>query len=119
MKAHLLPIACLLLPLACSSEDDAAAAKATALEAPQLTQVVPMTGALHLTWTNHQHDCDSTDAERKTDTEAYAAVFSAPGSVDNKMDGTATDTTKTYTYRLRCKRAADYSPYSNEMSGKP
>lgn len=78
-----------------------------------------MTGALHLKWTNHQHDCDSIEGERKSTTQAFSAVFSVPGSVDNEMDGTATDPAETYTYRLRCKKGSALSPYSNEMSGSP
>ena len=108
----------LLVSTACSS-DDSHDASSSALAAPELTSITPMTGALHLKWTTHQHDCDSFEGERKTSALAFAAAFSVPGSVDNEMDATATDPAETYTYRLRCKKGSTFSPYSNEMSGSP
>jgi len=108
----------LLFSTACGSGDDHEASNA-APAAPELTAITPMAGALHLKWTTHQHDCDSFEGERKTSTQAFAAVFSVPGSVDNEMDATATDPAETYTYRLRCKKGSTFSPYSNEMSGSP
>lgn len=113
-------MACALaLVVACGSGDDPAAASGATLEAPELTAVTPMTGALHVKWTSHQHDCDSVEGERKTSTQAYTAAFSVPGNVDNEMDAAATDPSETYTYRLRCKKGTAFSPYSNEMSGSP
>ncbi len=70
-------------------------------------------------WTNNQTDCDAIEGERKSATEAYKVVFSIPdGTVDNKHDAPLTAGTA-YTYRLRCKKGSDYSPYSNEKSGTP
>ena len=99
------------------SGDDATSA--VTLKAPAITMVASMAGGLHVMWTNRQTDCDAIDGERKSDTEAYALAFTVPdGSVDNKHDAPLTSG-KTYTYRLRCKKGADYSPYSNEKSGTP
>lgn len=95
-----------------SSEDDGA------LEAPMLMEVVPMEGALHVTWMNMQTDADSVEAERKMDTGAFEQAFSVPGTVDNKMDPEATDDMP-YTYRLRAKKGSTYSAYSNELTGNP
>jgi hypothetical protein len=81
-------------------------------------KVMPMEGALHLEWMNMTADCDSVNAERKTASEDYVDVFSVPGSVDNKMDASATDD-MTYTYRLRCKKGDAFSLYSNELSANP
>jgi hypothetical protein len=84
-----------------------------------LQQVVPMEGALHITWMNMQKDCDSVEAERMSDHHPdYAVVFSVPGSVDNKMDADATEDMM-YMYRMRCKKGSAYSEYSNEMSANP
>lgn len=93
-------------------------APATSLAAPHLDMVMKMNGALHVTWTNNQPDCDTVRVERKTDTDAWAEKYSVPGSVDNKMDGTATANT-TYTYRVRCAKGGAFSDYSNEMSKNP
>ena len=110
----------LLAPLvvlaACSSSSDDSG---PSLEAPNLTDVMPMMGGLHLLWENKQADCDNVEAERMSGSGAYAVLFSVPGSADNKMDDSATDTAMTYKYRLRCKKGATYSSYSNEKSGTP
>lgn len=98
--------------------EETAAEAGHEMKAPTITMVMKMDGALHVMWKNNETGCDSVEGERKTDTEAYKVVFTVPGSVDNKMDVTATADT-TYTYRLRCKMGADYSPYSNEMSKNP
>lgn len=110
----------LLLASACGSEDDGGGGSGNgSLAAPLLEMVMPMApGGLHVTWKNAQADCEEVEAERKDATTDYAVVFSVPGSVDNKHDGTATDKVE-YTYRLRCKKSDSYSPYSNEMSGTP
>ena len=111
----------LIVPLlaigACSSSDDSD--KAGSAQAPNLTEVMPMTGGLHLTWENKQTDCDAIEAERMAGSVDYAVVFSVPGTADNKMDDTATDKAMSYMYRLRCKKGASYSAYSNEKSGTP
>lgn len=89
------------------------------LKAPVVTQTIPMAGGLHVVWTNTQKDCDAIEGERKSASEAYKVVFTIPdGSVNNKHDAPLTAGT-TYTYRVRCKKGAAYSAYSNEKSGKP
>jgi len=111
----------LLLTLAtvgCSSSDDMTGSSSDALQAPMLMKCMPMEGALHLEWMNMQKDCDSVEAERKMHSNPFEMVFSVPGSVDNKMDGTATEDMD-YTYRLRCKKGDKYSDYSNEMMANP
>ena len=107
----------LLAVAACSSSDDSD--KGGSIQAPNITEVMPMPGGLHLNWENKQADCDSIEAERMAASSDYAVVFSVPGSADNKMDDTATDKTMSYMYRLRCKKGASYSGYSNEKSGTP
>ena len=89
------------------------------IAAPKITMLMKMTGGLHVMWDLPKDTtCEKIEAERKTATEAYKAVWSTPGDVDNKHDGTATEDT-TYTYRLRCKVGTDYSTYSNEMGKNP
>ena len=96
----------------------AAGATSGTLQAPKLSMISPMEGALHVMWTNKQDDCDTIEGERKTDTDPYAVAFTVPGEADNKHDMSATKDT-TYTYRLRCKKGDAYSEYSNEMSRNP
>lgn len=88
------------------------------LAAPTIDQLMKMGGALHVMWTNNQLDCDSVEAERKSDTDPYAVIFSVPGTVDNKMDSAAS-ANMLYTYRLRCKKGDAYSDYSPEVSRNP
>ncbi|AKU93579.1 hypothetical protein AKJ09_00243 [Labilithrix luteola] len=104
------------------AEEDAESDAGKALAAPTITMVMKMAGGLHVTWTNNERDCDAIEGERKTKGTPgtdWAVVFTVPdGTVDNKHDAPLQAGT-TYTYRLRCKKGADYSPYSNEMSGTP
>lgn len=88
------------------------------LKAPVIEEIMAMAGGLHVMWTNKQTDCDSIEGERKSDTEDYKVAFKVDGTVDNKHDAPL-DPGTTYTYRLRCKKSADYSPYSKEKSGTP
>ena len=91
---------------------------APAVKAPTIQEIMKMAGALHVSWTNAEPSCDSIELERKTATVAYKVVATLPGEADNKHDATATSATM-YTYRVRCKKAATYSGYSNEMSASP
>jgi hypothetical protein len=88
------------------------------LAAPDLTRLIPMAGGIHVVWKNTQPDCDAIECERKSVTEAYKVVFTTDGTVSNKHDPSLSAFVK-YTYRLRCKKGADYSYYSNEMTGSP
>jgi len=88
-------------------------------QAPFLDTVAALHGALHLFWTNASTDCDEIEAERKTPTEPYAMLFAVPGDVEDRADDDATDPSILYTYRLRCRKGAVYSPYSNEDARSP
>lgn len=88
------------------------------LRAPVLDSVEKMHGGLHVMWTNTQPDCDAIEIERRLDAD-FALIFTVPdGSADNKHDGTVVGG-KEYSYRVRCKKAVSYSPYSNELKGTP
>ncbi len=90
-----------------------------ALKAPTVSMVAPMAGGLHVVWKNGQADCDAIEGERKSAAEVYKVVFAVPdGSVDNKHDAPLAAGTA-YTYRLRCRKGSEYSPYSNEKTGTP
>lgn len=91
---------------------------APTVKAPKIDEIMKMAGALHISWTNAEPSCDSIELERKTETVAYKVVATLPGEADNKHDTGATSATM-YTYRVRCKKAAVYSAYSNEMSASP
>lgn len=77
-----------------------------------------MSSVLMVSWTNNDPACQSVEAERKSPTEAYKAVFSVPGTVATKMDGTAKGNVD-YTYRLRCLRDGTPSDYSLEVTANP
>jgi hypothetical protein len=100
-----------------AGDETATDAAPTELKAPTLDELMKMSGALHVMWTNNQA-CDSVVAERKTDTTEYKQLFSVKGTIDNKMDGAATANVN-YTYRLRCRVGEAYSPYSNELTKNP
>ncbi len=87
--------------------------------APVLDMVEPMHGALHLYWTNTTPDCDTVTGERSEDGGMFTQFFSVPGTVDNEADDAATDAMITYSYRVRCAKAGQQSPYSNEVSASP
>lgn len=100
--------------MGCSSSSE----EAPVPKAPRLTELAPMTGAIHVTWVNEETGCDTVEIERKTGAAAFAVVYSVNGAADNKHDASATEKTP-YTYRLRCKKGASYSPYSNQLDGTP
>ena len=89
-----------------------------AVKAPTIDRIMKMGGALHVTWTNAEPACEAIEFERKTATVAYKVVAKLPGEADNKHDATATEAVM-YTYRVRCRKAATYSAYSNEKSATP
>jgi hypothetical protein len=91
---------------------------APTVKAPTIQEIMKMAGALHVSWTNAEPSCDSIELERKTATVPWKVVATLPGEADNKHDTGATSATM-YTYRVRCKKAAVYSEYSNEMSASP
>ena len=117
----------LLGGVACSEHEDdaghnhgsagAPAVSTTTVEAPLLTELMPMTGALHVMWTN-KSACDTVEGERKAGAGEFQVVFSVPGEVDNKHD-TGASGDEEYTYRLRCKKGAEVSLYSNELTRNP
>lgn len=84
---------------------------------PKITQIMKMTGSLHVVW-ELPTECDGVELERKDGDAEYKVAYKLPGTVDNKHDGTAT-ADMLYTYRARCKVGAEYTEYSNEMSKNP
>ena len=85
--------------------------------APKITEVMKMTGSLHVMW-DLPAECDGVELERKDGDGEYAVKYKLPGTVDNKHDGSATEDL-VYTYRARCKVGAEYTEYSNEMGKNP
>lgn len=85
---------------------------------PKITEVMKMMGSLHVMWERPKETCDSVLVERKDGDAEFKVVYTLPGAADNKHDASAT-ADMTYTYRARCKVGAEYTEYSNEMSGNP
>lgn len=100
-----------------ATETDAGATTTPKAAGPEITRMMKMTGSLHVSW-KLPAECDQVELERKDGAAEYKVVFTLPGTVDNKHDGTATKD-MTYTYRARCSLGSDYTEYSNEMSGNP
>lgn len=86
-------------------------------EGPKLTDVMKMTGSLHVMW-DLPAECDGVELERKDGDGEYAVKYKLPGTVDNKHDGSASEN-MVYSYRARCKVGSEYTEYSNEMSKNP
>lgn len=85
--------------------------------APKITNVLKMTGALHVVW-ELPSECDGVELERKDGDGEFAMKYELPGTVDNKHDATATEDL-VYAFRARCKLGSEYTEYSNEMSKNP
>jgi hypothetical protein len=75
-----------------------------------------MTDGLHLNWTNVDHSCDFIEIERREGAASYVTVYTVSGHDSDKHDGPL-DAGKTFGYRLRCQKAAEYSDWSNELVG--
>lgn len=118
MRIHAFAIGLLAATALAACSDTSTSTTASGPQAPEITELMPMAGALHVNWKNTTADCDAVEGERKSDKAAYAVIFTVPGAVDNKMDNDARED-MTYTYRLRCKKAGAYSDYSKEMSANP
>jgi hypothetical protein len=88
-------------------------------EAPTLDTVAAMHGALHLFWTNETTDCDAIEGERSILDEPFEPLFAVEGDVEDLADDDATDPTLVYSYRLRCRRGDELSPYSNVDARSP
>jgi hypothetical protein len=91
---------------------------ADAVAAPILTSVEPLTGGLHVMWDNVTTDCDAIELDRKKDDGAYALAYTLTGAAYEQHDEAAT-APGTYCYKLRCIRAEEVSPDSNEACGTP
>lgn len=116
-RANLLAI--VLFAIAGCGEDEA-----TTPMAPRVVEAMPMAGSLHVSWVNEEVGCDTIEVERRMTAldghiaADFAVIYRLPGAIDNKHDDSANENA-TYTYRLRCLKAAQYSPYSNELSANP
>jgi hypothetical protein len=88
-------------------------------EAPTLDTVAAMHGALHVFWTNETTNCDAIEGERSIDDAPFEPIFSVDGDVEDIADDDATDPTLVYSYRLRCRRGDEVSPYSNVDARSP
>lgn len=112
------------LVVGCSDSDAASDPAVTEPRPPVLTDAAPMSKAVHLSWKNQETGCEVVEIERKMDRDGAASsaefglVYSVPGIIDNKHDGSATEAA-TYAYRLRCKKARQYSAYSNTLTVTP
>src|SRR5262245_13299311 len=88
--------------------------------APSNLTAAPMGGGVHLTWQDNAADEDGFDIERKIaqGNAGFAMLDSVPFDSAVYHDSAVAEGT-TYAYRIRAKRAASYSAYSNEASADP
>ncbi|MEO7331371.1 MAG: hypothetical protein ABI193_22535 [Minicystis sp.] len=87
-------------------------------EAPIMKSVAPLSGALHVTWTNVTPDCDKIDLYRKHDAGDYAIAYTLSGAANSKHD-TGAKPPGMYCYKARCDKGGQMSPDSNEKCGTP
>ncbi len=87
--------------------------------APQVTIVMKMGGALHVTWKLNETELTSVELWRKQDVSAYAKVVGLPGSATAYHDTSATAGASSYCYKVKSSRAGMDSEFSNEACGSP
>ena len=96
--------------------DDTAATKPAT---PALAAVMPMSGALHVSWKLNDTALTGVELWRKNGTGAYAKAYSLPGSATSQHDMKANDASMTYCYQVKTLRGAAASELSPEMCGHP
>jgi hypothetical protein len=94
-------------------------APATAPNTPAVTMVMPMSGALHVTWKLNDTGLTNVELWRKQGTGAYALAYTLPGSAIAQHDMQANATGTTYCYQVKTIRAGMESQLSNEKCGTP
>jgi hypothetical protein len=85
---------------------------------PQVTMVMPMGGALHVTWKLNDTSLGAVALMRKKDSGAYAKAYTLPGTAISQHDSGATGS-GTYCYQVVTTRDGVDSDPSNEMCGTP
>ena len=91
---------------------------ASGMHAPMIQSVMPMSGGLHVVWTNVMTDCDKIELLRNKDGGAYAVAYTLTGAATSQHDTQATSP-GTYCYKARCVKGTQTSPESNEKCGTP
>jgi hypothetical protein len=83
-----------------------------------MEMVMPMEGALHVSWENVTPDCDKIELDRNKDGGAYAKAYTLVGVATEQHDTEAVPP-GTYCYKARCLKGAETSPDSSEKCATP
>ena len=113
MRLTLLALA-LPLTIACSSEEHGGGAGPAA---PTNLAASPLSGGVHLTWTDNSSDEDEFMIMRKTGAGAYEHVTSVTFNTTQYHDAAVTAGTQ-YTYQVTAMNASGEGP-SNEVTITP
>lgn len=87
-------------------------------QAPVMKSVVPMEGALHVSWDNTTPDCESIELDRNHDGGAFETAYTLVGAADSQHDTSAVPPGQ-YCYKARCIKGTETSPDSAEKCGTP
>lgn len=87
-------------------------------QAPIITEVMPLEGALHVAWTNVTTDCDKIELLRKHDAGTYGVAYTLAGAATSQHDMAAVPPGM-YCYKAHCIKGTDTSSDSNEKCGTP
>lgn len=87
-------------------------------QAPMMTSVAPLGGALHVEWENVTPDCETIELDRNLDGGAFETAYTLTGAATSQHDSAAIPP-GTYCYKARCTKGDMISPDSNEECGTP
>lgn len=85
---------------------------------PEIVDVMPMSGALHVSWKLNDTGLDNVLVWRNKDAGAYAIAYTLPGTATSQHDMDAM-APGTYCYKVQTKRGGVTSDESAEKCGTP
>jgi hypothetical protein len=93
----------------------------TGPDAPTGLTIMPSTSGLYLTWTASPNDPGCVTGYEVARATTAGGVTTTVATVDKgvvKYNDTTAEAGTTYYYKVRAKAGSEYSPYTNEVSGK-
>lgn len=97
----------------------AADAAPTKPAAPQMVDVMAMSGALHVKWMLNDTALDAVVLFRRQDAGAYEKAYTLPGTALGVHDFDAKTSGSKYCYQVQTTRGGAASDLSDEMCGTP
>jgi hypothetical protein len=83
-----------------------------------MDSVSPLSGALHVAWTNVTPDCDRIELLKSQDGGDFVVAYTLVGEAEAQHDEDVV-ASSTYCYKARCVKGDETSPDSNEECGTP